>query len=268
MFKNISTKGLNIGQVLLLTFFYMLLKLLLVIGLSEVLVHFIENISLEIEFGEFLSAAITLILFIFIFKNTLKTNKQNYLPFPKVKLFCLIIIAVIGFRLLEDPFFRYENIFFEKPLFDASKLKAINFSAALMFKFIYIVFLLPIFEELFFRRIIFKSLLKKYSSFWLAILVSSILFSLIHLSFTSILPKLIFGIIAAYIYYKTNNIWYSITFHILSNFLWFLTFIISPKHYWILLEKFNFGIGYWLLVISGTGLILLVKAQFQKLRLD
>jgi hypothetical protein len=267
MFKNISTKGLNIGQVLLLTFFYMLFKILLVIGLSEILVFFIDDISLEIEFGEFLSAFIVLFLFILLFKKVLKIRENKYLPFPMVKFLLLTVIGVIGFRLLEDPFFRFKNIFFEKHLLNLSEIETISFSVSLMLRAIYAVLLIPIIEELLFRKIIFKTLLKKYSKLWLAILISSVLFSLIHLSIVSFLPKLIFGIIVAYIYYKSNNIWYPITFHVFSNLLWFLI-LINPRGYWILLEKLNFKISYWLVVVIGIGLISLFINQYRKIKIN
>lgn len=264
MTKNILSKGLNIWQVLILFLFYILLKFLLVIGLSEILVHFIEDISLEIELGEFLSAVITLFLCLLFYKKlNLEANSQ--LSFPKIKFIFLIIILVIGFRLLEDPFYRFENIFFDKPPFNPSEIHKMDFSLPIAFRAFSIILLVPIFEELFFRKIIFESLIKKYSNLWLAIIISSVLFALTHLSITSFLPKLLFGFIAAYIFYKTNNIWHPIIFHIFSNLIWFAIFI-NPKIYWTILENLDFKISYWLYVIFGLGLVLVSISHYKKIK--
>ncbi|MEN8191482.1 MAG: type II CAAX endopeptidase family protein [Bacteroidota bacterium] len=267
MFKNISARGLNIWEVLILTFFYVLLKFLLVIGLFDIIENSIEDPFLQIEFGEFISAFITVLLLILLFKRYFSVKENNYISYPNWKLLFLLVILVIGLRFIEDPFFRYKNILFNEPNINPDEIKSIGFSTDIVFKFIYTILLVPVFEELLFRKIIFKSLLIKYSNLWLAILISSILFSATHLSLRNAIPTLLFGITAAYIYYKTNNIWYPISFHILSNLLWFAIFI-NPKNYWILLEELNFNIGYWLVVIFGIGLIYLIIKQYQRLKVN
>jgi len=264
MIKNISIKGLNIWQVLLLTLIYSLLKVLLAFALIYITKGLTDDSFLQLELGEFLSALIVLTLFLFIYKKIIKSRENHFYNFPKLKLIVLLIIAVIGFRLLEDPFFHFEEIFLKKPPLDSSNAKTVNFSLPVLFKSISVIFLIPIFEELFFRKIIFKSLLKKYSNFWLAILVSSFLFSIIHLSLNNLIPSFLLGFITSYIYYKTYNIWYPISFHLLFNLLWF-TIYINPKPYWILLENLNFGMGYWILIVFGIGLVSLAINQFRKL---
>ncbi|WP_421751198.1 CPBP family intramembrane glutamic endopeptidase [Croceimicrobium sp.] len=86
----------------------------------------------------------------------------------------------------------------------------------------------PIAEELFFRQIIQKGLQQRYSG-WIAILMSSALFALMHLQL--IFPFLgldlhwhhayitfFGGLISAYLYQKSNSIGPSIVFHVAWNF--------------------------------------------------
>lgn len=74
-----------------------------------------------------------------------------------------------------------------------------------------------IMEELVFRGIIFKGLKQK--GYWFAIVVSSVMFFIVHLSLSSIIYPLIMGIIFCFIVQKTGNVVYSIIVHFCNNFL-------------------------------------------------
>lgn len=78
------------------------------------------------------------------------------------------------------------------------------------------VFLGPILEELVFRRVIFGSIIQT-QNFWVAGIISSIIFALIHLDFTHIILYTISGFIFAFLYYKTHRILTSIIAHMLLN---------------------------------------------------
>ena len=81
----------------------------------------------------------------------------------------------------------------------------------------------PIAEELAFR----KSIKDCFSNKWTYILVSGLLFGLLHiishinspLSLLYIIPYGALGITFAYIYYKTDNIYSTITVHAMHNIL-------------------------------------------------
>lgn len=74
----------------------------------------------------------------------------------------------------------------------------------------------PILEELIFRRVIFGSLVQT-TNFFIAGLVSAIVFALIHFDFTHILLYAVSGFIFAFLYYKTKRILTSIIAHMLLN---------------------------------------------------
>lgn len=76
----------------------------------------------------------------------------------------------------------------------------------------------PIVEELVFRDIFAKKLLKYGESFF--ILVSAFCFSIIHgvaIGFPTIIYTFILGLIWAYLLVKTGNVWIPIIYHSLSN---------------------------------------------------
>jgi len=87
-----------------------------------------------------------------------------------------------------------------------------------LYGIIRVLILVPILEEVFYRRIILNSLLEKHSAIF-AILVSSVMFSVGHLDFNNSFIFLGFGILLGTIYWKTRNIYYSIGLHVFINLL-------------------------------------------------
>lgn len=85
---------------------------------------------------------------------------------------------------------------------------------------IFIMALLPaIGEELFFRGALQKTLLRWNKKPWLSILLSSVVFALLHGTFFKILPIFVLGLMLGTVYYLTRNIWYPIIIHFLNNAL-------------------------------------------------
>nr|WP_255731575.1 type II CAAX endopeptidase family protein [Solibacillus sp. MA9] len=84
------------------------------------------------------------------------------------------------------------------------------------------VFLGPVLEELVFRRVIFGSIIQNYN-FWIASIISAIVFAAIHMDFTHIILYTICGLIFAFLYHKTKRLITPIIAHILLN--GFVTFI-------------------------------------------
>ena len=74
-------------------------------------------------------------------------------------------------------------------------------------------------EELFFRGIIQKKLTYIIINPHLSILITSIVFSAIHLQFFGFLPRLILGLILGYFFYYSENLWMPILAHFSHNAL-------------------------------------------------
>ena len=87
--------------------------------------------------------------------------------------------------------------------------------------------LAPLYEELVFRHALFKQVATSTIAKILMALVSSIAFGLIHYSnlgsIIGTIPYMLVGLFFCWIYYKTNNIFYSIFVHLLLN--WINTFM-------------------------------------------
>lgn len=76
----------------------------------------------------------------------------------------------------------------------------------------------PVMEELLFRGAITQTLLKQYRPAK-AILLSALLFGLIHINPAQIVPAFLIGILLAWTYYKTGSLTPCIFMHILNNSL-------------------------------------------------
>jgi membrane protease YdiL (CAAX protease family) len=81
-----------------------------------------------------------------------------------------------------------------------------------------LVAVLPaLFEELLFRGALQQVLERWFKRGWVAIVVASILFSAIHLSWYGFLPRVALGLLLGTVFYYTRNIWYAIGMHLLNN---------------------------------------------------
>lgn len=205
---------------------------------------------------------VVIILLAFIKKSW---NKIFFLDKSFLNITSLIIILSIFFKLFKDPFLSiYEILGIDNiPKINKKKIDFLDQS----FYVLYFVLLAPIAEEIMFRTIIFKKIMSSGKIIY-AILFSSFLFSLIHLdpfnlSYYNILILLrtfIFGVIAAFIFFKTKNLIYSILFHIFSNLLAYLFNVIFAYEYFKVLEYLSFSYIYWLIiVISLIGTIFTLK---------
>ena len=90
------------------------------------------------------------------------------------------------------------------------------------FSFIAIVIAAPVFEELIFRGIILDGLLQKYRPIE-SIVLSSILFGIVHLNPWQFIGAFTLGMFSGWIYYKTKNLSLSILIHSVNNLVAFIS---------------------------------------------
>lgn len=86
-----------------------------------------------------------------------------------------------------------------------------------LFSMILVAIFPAIFEEVLFRGGLQNLLTRWTKSPWTAIIVTSILFSAIHLSFYGFFVRLLLGIVLGLIFYYSGNIWMPILLHFLFN---------------------------------------------------
>ncbi|HEX4956982.1 MAG TPA: CPBP family intramembrane glutamic endopeptidase [Lacibacter sp.] len=80
-----------------------------------------------------------------------------------------------------------------------------------------IAFFPALFEEMFFRGAVQSTLHRWWRNPWATILVTSVLFSLIHLSIYLFLSRLLLGAALGWIFFKSRNVWIGVIIHFFNN---------------------------------------------------
>lgn len=83
-----------------------------------------------------------------------------------------------------------------------------------------------LFEEVFFRGGMQNILTRATHNPWLAIIITSIIFSLVHFSFYGFLARVCLGIVLGLIYYYSKNLWLSVIAHFVNN-----TIVVTQVYY-------------------------------------
>lgn len=122
---------------------------------------------------------------------------------------------------------------------------------------VFIIALFPaLFEEMFFRGALQSTLQRWWKSPVAAILVSSIIFSLIHLSIYLFLSRVLLGIGLGWIFYKSRNIWVGTAVHFLNNtFALIQIFALSKADKKIDVSKLDADLPWWAIAVSFVFLI-------------
>lgn len=117
-----------------------------------------------------------------------------------------------------------------------------------------------LFEELFFRGGLQNILVRLTRNPIMAIVITSLLFSLIHISIYLFLSRAILGFVLGLMYHKTKNIWVNVIAHFLNNAIAVTQlFWMSSQNKKVELDKLDPKVDWWYGVIALIALILLFK---------
>lgn len=206
------------------------------------------NIFLIKFYASFLiywTAGIIFIKILYLFKESsffkyLFLNNRYYI-FTQGLTSLVILFFVIQIKNLKKIFYEYKNLYFFKglKLYLLSSLIILllsiilkkvpienNFiisiiknekSVVCKFYFYFIICILsPIIEEIIFRVILLKGLSEKFNKTE-AVLYGSLLFSLMHMDMQNLIYYFIYGILYSLYYLRYNNIYPTMTAHIINN---------------------------------------------------
>lgn len=194
--------------------------------------------------------AIIILCFFFFSKN--KNNK--IMTKPTVKKLCFyILISLLCFVTLFPVVTVVNSLIYN--FFPKRSLTYPLTTSNYFISLISMVILPAVAEELLFRGLIFKGLQKGGNTF--AIIISSLMFALFHLSLEQTIYPILMGLVFAVIMCYENNIIYCITVHLTNNF------ITLTLQYFNILLAFNHWSYYIIALIAAiifiTVLILAIK---------
>lgn len=125
---------------------------------------------------------------------------------------------------------------------------------------IIMAFFPALFEELFFRGAVQTLLVKWWKKPLLAIVVTSIVFSLIHMSVYLLLSRIVLGFVLGWMFYQTKNIWINTITHFLNNAIAVSQmYVLSFKKEKIDISKLDTQVDWWVGIIAIAVLFALFK---------
>lgn len=205
-----------------------LLSLLFILLVSEIAVsiiyyffksNFPDLVNLPgaiLVFSSLPSYLIAMPLSLLLFRKIPKSlPEKQAISLPSfVGLFCVTLVLTIAGSLVGNVFNTILTLFSgEEP---TNALQTLADDSPLWCQFLFFVILAPIFEEIFYRKLIFDRI-RTYGELP-AILLCGILFGLIHGNFYQFFYAAAVGILFCYIYARTGTILYTIGLHMLLNF--------------------------------------------------
>ena len=127
------------------------------------------------------------------------------------------------------------------------------------------VALLPaIGEELFFRGVIQRILSRWFKNPHMAIVVTSLFFSALHMQFYGFIPRFILGMLFGYLYFWSGNLWYPVLAHLIHNtipvvayYLYAADMSATP------VDDIGTGDKVWIWAIVGSVLLIIFTKRFK-----
>ena len=197
-------------------------------------------------------------------KNLLQFKPFKFSTVIKVCLIDIIITTLIAWVLfsgfnyfkntIQNSFFYFLNRFTGKESFTVRSIFNTYFiyKPFVIQRFIMTLTIVPIYEELIFRRVIYDDTKKLFNA-KIAALVSAVLFGLIHLhgSYMQITVTMVGGLLSAYCYEKTKSLYACILLHSIHNFMADVIYILLDWRAYVLLTLICILAGVIMLIAEG-----------------
>lgn len=119
-----------------------------------------------------------------------------------------------------------------------------------LFNLIIIAILPGIGEELIFRGVLQKQIGLMLKNPIVAIWISAIIFSAIHLQFEGFLPRMVLGVVLGYLYYWTGNLWVPMLAHAFNNGIQIVLIYATGMDVTTFDEKSSDQLQWWMLPLS------------------
>ena len=156
--------------------------------------------------------------FIFWFAKKTDTNFKDSLFIPDLAtVIKMMVVIVVAQTIILSPLSHFD-IFLETLKNSRLRIFGTTIKPLIPLLDFRMILIVPIIEELFFRGLVLKNFQKIYSPVY-AILLSSILFGIYHLSFDTLIIQIILGLLLGIIFYKTNSLIIVMLAHMIWNAL-------------------------------------------------
>ena len=121
--------------------------------------------------------------------------------------------------------------------------------------------LAPLAEEMVFRGAILRSLLRWKSNPWVGIVISAILFAVIHMNPAQMPHAFLIGLLLGWMYWRTDSIVPGVVYHWVNNTVAYILYNIYPNPDLTLLELFGSEQKVWMAL--GFSLLIFLPSLYQ-----
>lgn len=221
------TKEFKEVKILPAVFWYIVTMVVVIFGAYIAYVFYGIDLINNNNLLSLISTALFIMILLYKFrvnKNKLLLMIKDYINKVNMKELCGVVATQlclsmgISLLLVGIVYFAFPSML--NNLLSESSVAESSTYAGLFVSMLITVICAPIMEELFFRAIIFKRISRKFN-IYLAMIVSSLVFGLLHIEL-AIIGAFIFGIACCILYVKYKNILIPMTVHFLNNLLAFL----------------------------------------------
>ncbi len=165
----------------------------------------------------------TLWVYYLVFLKADKIEYNFHFTLSEWYLYPIMILMFFGAVILNEPIAEAIpksglNGFLDKMygMLEAMEKQLIQYPVAMS---VSIAIMAPIFEELFFRGFILKGLLNQTQKPALSIVISALIFALVHINPWQFVGALILGCVLGFVYYRTRSLLNVMLLHFLNNAL-------------------------------------------------
>ena len=252
LIKNTSQGGKLLIFILLLIFG---LAFSIVLGTIVTIINGSDLQDLKnLQITQIISGVVGFLMPAVVYAMLVQEKPFNYLGFKKIPTWSLLgvvaMFAVIPFLSMVTEW--NDGIVFPESMraleeqlrFTQEKseeiIKMFISQGSLCSSLLIIAALAAISEELLFRSVIQKSLIKLFKNAHVAIIVTAIIFSAFHFDFFGFFPRMILGIMLGYMFYLSGSIFPSMLMHFVNNATIVLIYYLSTRGFIdIDVEKFG-----------------------------
>lgn len=194
-----------------------LVLLLVPMFLIQVLPSLIYMTGVNIVMSSIVASFATILLSLLFSKKVCDRDMTNYFPKPGVFIICGILMIV--FLMIDQTLFLWISNHITDPGMTArtDAIGSMDLESNMIWYLLYAVIVAPVAEECLFRIGLYRYLKKSFS--WMTALVaSSVMFGLIHMTISHLVTATLFGMLLCLILERTKCIWITIVCHMWYNF--------------------------------------------------
>ena len=199
------------------------------------------------------------------FREVFSLRIFNWLPLIMI---CIVLLGLRGcFTGIGSVAFKYSP--YLRYLDDIIRENILRFyESGIVWSFLYIVIIAPVLEEMFFRGLLLRSYLKRYST-EAAIVITALLFGVMHGQPIQIFWGFILGLLLAWLYLLTRSLWPCIIAHSFGNLTALIVYYVFYDPAFSNEKQIEQDISGELLLIAASiimfavGIIVLIKLTYR-----